>query len=104
MKVEVELWEMLDGKVTKLKYKDTIFRTEDARKTSYYMKYPLLRRYYTIDEDKFILQNCNKISVLEMSKKLKRTYESVKSRRKLIKRYLDNNDTPRTWSRKEDDY
>ena len=104
MKVEVELWEMLDGIVTKLKYKDIIFRPEDARKTTHHVGYPLLRQYYTIDEDTFILKNWNKISILEMSKKLKRTYESVKSRHKLLKRYLDNNDIPRTWSRKEDDY
>ena len=97
MKVEVELWEMLDGIVTKLKYKDIIFRPEDTRKTTHLIGYPLLKQYYTFDEDNFILQNWNKISVLEMSKKLKRTYESVKSRHKLLKRYLDNNDIPRTW-------
>jgi len=103
MKVDVELWEILDGKVTKLKYKDIIFRPEDTRK-AIHLRYAVPKRFYTIDEDKFILRNWNKISTLEISKKLKRTYESVKSRHKLLKRYLDNNDIPRTWPRKEDNY
>ena len=103
MKVDVDLWEILDGKVTKLKYKDIIFRPEDTRK-AIHLRYPLLKRFYTIDEDKFILRNWNKISILEISKRLKRTYESVKSRYRLLKRYLDNNDIPRNWPRKEDNY
>lgn len=100
MKLEVELWEMLNGKATKIKYGDTIFSSDD-----FSLLKPKIRRSrsrnYTVDEDKFMLKNWNNMNILEIAKKINRSYESVKSRHKLINRYLDMNEIPNNWPMEE---
>lgn len=104
MKIEVSVWEVHNREITKLKHDDDIF-VETTQQPShqnieqyYHCGKP---NYYTTDEDEYILKHHKNKSYIEISNTLGRTYDSVKTRYKLLQHYLDEGTLPRNWLDKD---
>lgn len=104
MKVEVSVWEVKKREITKLKHDDDIFTSQQPQTSQptisqYY--HCGKKNYYTTDEDEYILKYHADKSYEDISHTLGRTYDSVKTRYKLLQHHLQEGTLPRNWLEKD---
>ncbi len=96
MKTEVDIWEVRNGNILKLKYENTIFIPEH---TISFKPKKTQTKQFSVDEDIFILSHKNNqtMTLKEIAPLLNRTYESIKSRHKTLRKYMKEKHIPRNW-------